>query len=133
MLVEEYMTPQPLMVSVREPLQQVTTIVFHHRIAQIPVVDERNHLVGIITERDLLDAGQGNLVKELVAEDVMTPDPVTLTPASDVREAIDIFIRKRYGAIPVVVGDRVVGILSAQNLLRALSDHVQSLEMAHCD
>lgn len=133
MRVNDFMTPQPLVVAVREPLRQVTTLVFSHRIPQLPVVDERNHLVGIITERDLLAAGQRAHAEDLVAEDVMTPDPETLTPASSIWEAVDIFSHKRYGAIPVVVGDRVVGLLTIHRLLRALGERVRSSELLALD
>lgn len=133
MIVEDCMTPNPMTVAAREPVAQVTAIVFHHRIPQLPVIDERNHLIGIITERDLLDAAVNGRVESMVAEDVMTPGPETVTPASEIQDAIDILWRRRYGALPVVVGDRVVGLLSAHDLLRTLGHQLKNADMAFAD
>ncbi len=129
MRVEECMIPCPMTVGTNEPLDQVAALIFHHHIPQIPVVDERNRLTGIITERDVLEGVQTRGSVPLVAEDVMTSNPETVTPGSSVSEAIDIFVRRRYGALPVVVGDRIVGLLGAHELLRSFVGSQGASEM----
>lgn len=121
MLVEDCMIPCPMTVSAGEPLVRVASMIFHHRIAQLPVVDERNRLIGIITERDVLGGLQTRRIDVLTAADVMTPNPESVTPGTRICEAVDILTRKRYGALPVVVGDHVVGMLGAHDLLRMLA------------
>jgi CBS domain-containing protein len=53
MLVNDYMTPEPLLVGTDEPLERIVELIREHGIQQVPVVDTANRLVGIVTDRDL--------------------------------------------------------------------------------
>ena len=106
-----------------------------HRVNQLPVlVDGR--LVGIVTDRDLRDAypsvfessqhrslhrsdGTAQL-DHIPVEAVMTPHVVTLCPSDTLIEAARLMRRERIGAVPVVDGERVVGIITRSDLLDAL-------------
>ena len=124
MIVQEYMTPDPLVVVASEPISQIAELLQRMRIHQVPVVDESNRLVGIITDRDLRSAMgyDGSQCKRLglIAEDIMTADVVTVTPGHDLKDALRILCHHRFGALPVVVGDHIVGILTSRDLMRTL-------------
>ncbi|MCG8406196.1 MAG: CBS domain-containing protein [Phycisphaerales bacterium] len=124
MLIQEYMTPDPLVVSKREFVSRIAELIRSHDVHQVPVVDEHNRLVGIITDRDICSATDHDESKEaaLRAEDIMTIGVVSLSPGDDLRDALDILCRKRFGALPVVVGGHVVGILSSRDLLKRLRE-----------
>jgi acetoin utilization protein AcuB len=126
MLVSEYMTPNPLVVQATEPVEQIADLIRRHGIRQVPVVDDSNRLIGIVTDRDIRSAtgyeGRSDLC--LVAEDIMTPDPVTVIPGADVCEAIDTLRREQFGALPVVVGEHVVGMIGVRELLHLLREQL---------
>ncbi len=127
MQVADFMTPRPYCVDRREPLMQLMEVFEHHGIFQVPVVDESNALVGIISDQDVrrvLAAG-AKTIPRLIVEDVMTPKPVTVTPATPITDAIDILCESRFGALPVVVGSHVVGILCARDLLKRYADRLR--------
>jgi acetoin utilization protein AcuB len=103
------------------------------RIRHLPVVDRGNHLVGIVTDRDLRQVVFDPVVEERLGElakllatmtvrDVMTWGVVTVNPESDVRHAARRMREQRIGALPVVDGDRVVGILTETDVLRVFQD-----------
>lgn len=124
MVVADFMTPSPLTVCDREPVEAVTRILDGHGIHHLPVVNRDNELVGIISDRDV-DARTRLLARSrggLCAADIMTRDVVVAEPHMPLSEAIDILSRNRFGALPVVVGRRVVGLLSTYDLLRLLQD-----------
>ena len=124
MLVREVMTPEPLVVYKSERVAQIASLIHCHGIHQVPVVDERNRLVGIITDRDIRSATAHDerIGQALCAEEVMTNEVISVEPTDDFADAIGILCRRHFGALPVVVGDRVVGILSSRDLLYRLRE-----------
>jgi CBS domain-containing protein len=84
------------------------------------IVLEGGRLAGIFTERDVLRrvVGAGvDPLKATVAE-VMTADLVTVTPATTVDEAMEIFTEKRCRHLPVLENGRLVGLLSIGDVTR---------------
>ena len=123
MFVAEYMTSDPVVVSTHEPVDRLAMTMRRLGIHQAPVVDEAGRLVGIVSDRDVRSAigyGDRNRELSLKAEDVMTTDVVTVSPGTELIQAVDILRRRRFGALPVVEGDKVVGIISKHDLLRRL-------------
>lgn len=103
------------------------------RIRHLPVVDREGHLVGIVTDRDLrqvvfdpaVQERLGNLgeaLGTLTVRDVMTWGVVTVQPETDVRHAARLMREQKIGALPVVDGHRVVGILTETDVLRVFQD-----------
>lgn len=101
------------------------------RLRHLPVVDHGNRLVGIVTDRDLrqvtfapaLQRRLPNLseaLKTLTVGEIMTRGVVTVRPSAEIREAARLMHERRIGALPVVDGDRVAGILTESDVLRAL-------------
>jgi acetoin utilization protein AcuB len=101
------------------------------RINQLPVV-RNGRLVGIVTDRDLRDASPSVFdvaarrhtearPETIPVEAVMTPNVLTLAPTVPVMEAARLMRRERIGAVPVVDGGRLVGILTRSDLLDALA------------
>lgn len=97
----------------------------------LPVVQE-GQLVGMLSDRDVQRASPSifsdispdeyNRIFEVTpVAKVMTRDPVTVTPESPLRDAVKLMHENKFGALPVVEGDkRLVGILSVTDLLGVL-------------
>jgi len=103
------------------------------KIRHLPVVDRGGRLVGIATDRDLrqvvfdprIQARLGDLgraLATLTVRDVMTWGVVTVRPETEIRQAAQVMREQKVGALPVVEGDRVVGILTETDVLRAFQD-----------
>lgn len=121
MLVEEVMTPDPFVVDTYEPIARIAELIRRHRIHQVPVIDENNRIVGIVTDRDIRSASGANSdTAGLLARDVMTTNVVSVSPTQPLADAVRILCEHRFGSLPVVVGERIVGILSTRDLLRRL-------------
>jgi len=56
-------------------------------------------------------------MSDLIARDIMTPDPVTVHPGLSVQDAARIMVERRFGALPVMEGDRLVGIVTEGDLI----------------
>ena len=86
-----------------------------------PVVDERGHLIGIVTRSNLLQESVSTAGNRLRIDDVMQRDPVVAFPDESCRRAAEKMAQAGVGRLPVVSGPgstKVVGILTRSDLLK---------------
>lgn len=132
MNVSEIMTREVITLRPESNLREAIAIIQKFRIRHVPVV-ENGKLEGIVTDRDIkratpsLHGGVSQDDYERVLNDtrlfqVMTRDPLSVTPDASVKEVAKILVEKKYGALPVVSGGVLVGIVSDIDLLRVLHD-----------
>jgi CBS domain-containing protein len=93
-------------------VEEVGDLLTRYRIHGAPVVDTDGQLLGMISLVDLVGR-----VGE-TARDVMSPDPVTATEDTPVDEIAGMMLEEMVRRIPIVEGNRVVGIVSASDLIR---------------
>jgi len=132
MRVRDVMTPSPVTVQPGETLRTVQTRMAAQGCRRLPVLDAAGRLCGIITDRDVRLALNSPLVlRERWQDDMlldhtlvdasMTPDPITITPDAPLPRAIELLLQHKISGLPVVEGDRLVGIVTVTDLLRALA------------
>jgi acetoin utilization protein AcuB len=103
------------------------------KIRHLPVVDREGRLVGIVTDRDLRQVifdpsiqsragGVADTLGRLTVRDVMTWGVVTARPDTTIGEAARRMHEQKIGALPVVEGERVVGIITESDVLKAFQD-----------
>jgi CBS domain-containing protein len=94
------------------------------RFSGMPVIDEEERVIGVITEHDLLDQiREGKDLDKLIVEDVMQRNPITVNVDAPLSDVLDIMLENGILRIPVTDGLRLVGIISRSAILRiALSN-----------
>ena len=125
-------------------VEEVASILLANRISAVPVIDEQDELVGIVSEGDLMRraeagtdrsrswwleylTGKQVLAAEYVKShshkvtDVMTRSVITATPETPLGEIAILLERNRIKRVPIVQSGKVVGIVSRANLLQALA------------
>ena len=86
------------------------------------LVMEGEELIGILTERDVLRAVAAGVQDDTVVSDWMTRDPETMSPDDTTEHAAVLMIHGGFRHMPLVEGDRVVGMLSIRDLMRVVLD-----------
>jgi acetoin utilization protein AcuB len=139
LLVSDYMTPNPIVVEPEDSLMHALELVRLRGVRRLPVT-VGGLLVGLVTEGDLKRAEPSTLtdseadfnrvMEETPISRIMIQNPVTTTADSSLLEAADILLNTKYGALPVVAGGRVVGILTDNDLVRALVDVLREAKAA---
>lgn len=134
LLVRDWMVRDPLTISPRATMAEAKAALEAHRIRHLPIVDA-GHLVGMLSDRDVLlasmprprrEANHPDALLQLVrVEQVMTREPVTVAPDAPIEEAARLMLDRRFGALPVVEGEKLVGIISQGDLLKALVQLLQ--------
>ena len=84
------------------------------------LVVEGERLLGILTERDVLRAAADGIRDETTVADWMTRDPETMEPDEPIRQAAVLMIHGGFRHMPIVEGERVVGMLSIRDLMRVV-------------
>ncbi len=118
----------PASASIDEAEQPMRVVGIRH----LPVVDEKRHLVGILSNRDLLPLkGQPRRRKTTRVADVMTRKVTTVRPDTPAYLAAKLMIDRKIDALPVVSDDdQLVGIVTATDFLRVASRALQPVRAA---
>ncbi len=127
--VRDIMTPDPITVQRATPLAEVIGLMKTHACRHLPVVDE-SQIVGIISDRDVrlvLDSPliphersqEWELLQSAIAEACMTPDPMCVAPDMAADEVARLMTRYKFGALPVVEEERLVGIVTVSDILQS--------------
>ena len=91
-----------------------------HHIPGGPVVDEKNHFIGFISEFDVLRALEaGKDLNKVTVEDVMKKDHISIADTTGVRDAVHLMEEQRLLSLPVVRNGEVMYTVTRHDLLRA--------------
>jgi CBS domain-containing protein len=117
--IREVMTEQVVSVEPSASVAAAVTVMGMQRIGALLVM-ESERLEGIFTERDLVRALSYDIgaASQQVAQ-WMTRDPVTVGPDTPVEQALERMLAGNFRHLPVVEGERVVGVVSIRDLSRA--------------
>jgi acetoin utilization protein AcuB len=144
MRVESWMKHPVCTVKAQDSVRHARETMERHRVNQLPVVTD-GRIVGIVTDRDLRDAFPSAFESAEAAarhrraetdpgtirvEDVMTRDVLTLAPNVYVADAARLMRRERIGAVPIVDGTRLVGILTRSDVLEAFVELAQNAPLS---
>ena len=135
MRVREIMTSPVITVSPEQGRKHVAQLLLRLKIGAVPVVDSRRHLIGIVSESDLVgleatpdprlhlrrDPARETWRGPRTVRELMTRKVVTLREDADVAEAAQLMMLHGYRSIPVVADHRVVGIVARRDLLGVIA------------
>lgn len=146
MLAKDIMTRDVITASPNDNVQDVAKILVEHKISGIPVVDDRGHVLGIISEKDLMVKASelkvpfyltlfdsiiflenpirfNNDLRKYAAykvKDAMTDKAIVVEEDTDVNDVVEIMQKKRINRVPVVRYGKLVGIITRNDILKSL-------------
>jgi len=134
MLVREIMTSPAYSVHEDAPLEEAVNLMTTAKVTGLPVVDGAGHVVGIISEADLLKAdlepdprahmrlaAQPSGPVPATVGQVMTAHPHTVREDSDVADVAHTFAHTSWKSVPVVRGDVLLGVVSRSDVIRTMA------------
>ena len=142
---KDIMTSNPITITPEMEIVNAAKTLLENRINGVPVI-EKGKLIGILCQSDLISQQkrfpmpsiftfldgfiplQSNkdlekTVKKIAAtvvRDAMTPDPVTVSPDTDIEEIAGLMIDKNFHTLPVVKGSKLVGVIGKEDILKTI-------------
>ena len=119
MKVSDLMTSDPATVGPDDPVGKAATLMREEDCGAIPVVRD-GKLVGIVTDRDIAirAVAEGRDAKTLKVSEIMSADPITVSPDTDGDEASRVMAEHQVRRLPVVQDGHLLGILVTAQLAR---------------
>lgn len=109
-----------------QAVRDVVALLAKHNVGALVVTDDRARCVGIISERDIVRRAASNEnVFSLPVRDVMVTEVIVGQPHHDLLPVAHTMIEKRIRHLPIVDADKVVGIVSIGDVLKAQRDQYQ--------
>jgi CBS-domain-containing membrane protein len=116
MKVGEIMTANVVSVSEDATSREVAQVLDRHRISGLPVCDDAGHMVGLISEFDLIAKPDAH-----TAGEAMTRDVISVMEDTSVDEVRYLLVHRRIKRVPVLRGQKLVGIVSRADLVREIA------------
>jgi CBS domain-containing protein len=128
-LVGDIMTRELVTLGRNERLLVADDVMKLGRIRHLPILDEDGKLAGIVSQRDLFHGGllralgygshaRQQALELLVVKEAMKTEVVTTTPETSIQDAAKLMLTQKIGCLPVLEGERLVGILTESDFVR---------------
>lgn len=126
--IEEFMTSDPYTLRETDSINDAWEVMIGKHIRHIPIIDSDSHVLGLITQRDVLAATEpGAILKAETASheiksdirlaDIMVRDVKVIHQSDSLRQAGLYLQAHKYGCLPVVMDDRLVGIITDSDFI----------------
>ncbi len=119
--IDGFTTPCPMTVDVSTPVNELILKMEQNEIRHLPVIDKDNIAVGIITDRDIATVRSFGFSADLLAQDLMSKDPVSVNEHFSLMEAAFMMSNQKLGSLIVTNSkEEVSGIFTSTDALNAL-------------
>lgn len=129
MLVRERMSTQPVTIAAGAGMTEALRVMRQKQVRRLPVLDKEGKMIGIVAEKDLLYASPSpatslsiyemhSILAQLRVTEVMHAEVITVSPDVPLEEAARIMVDNKVGGLPVVEGDRLVGIITETDIFK---------------
>lgn len=144
---KEIMTTEVITVQEDTPIREIAERMTENRVSGMPVLNGEGMVVGVVTENDLVDRAKkvhiptmisifdsviylesDDKIKEEIkkmsgatAGDICSRQPVTVNEDTPLDEVATIMAEKKIHTLPVVAGDRLVGVIGKSDIIRTLA------------
>ena len=134
MLIREWMTTAVISAKEDASMLKVSKLMKEHGIKRVPVVDDEMKLIGIVSDRDIKEASPPKattldihelsyLLSELKIKDIMTKEPVSVSPMDTIEQVALIMLEKKLTGLPVVDWEKkLVGMITEADIFKIFTE-----------
>jgi CBS-domain-containing membrane protein len=101
-------------------LTDVIALLLRWHISAMPVVDDEDKMVGIVSEIDLVNLTFDGNARDTTVEEVMVTDIVSFSPDTQLADLVQSFSKRHLRRVPIIDKGKVVGIVSRRDILREM-------------
>jgi CBS-domain-containing membrane protein len=101
-------------------LTDVIALLLRWHVSALPVVDNENKMIGILSEIDLVNLTFDGNAGDTTVEEVMVTDIVSFSPNTELADLVQTFSKRHLRRVPIIDKGKVVGIVSRRDILREM-------------
>jgi CBS domain-containing protein len=121
--VEHVMTQRVVTVNAKQTIDNAFDLLLRHHVSGLPVIDDENHLVGVISEMDLLKVLFDPHTEDTNVVAYSSTAPLSVHPWDLLPDVVEILLEKHYRRLPVVDSEnRLLGVISRRDVVRFIRD-----------
>ncbi len=122
MKIHSLMISDPITISAHASISEAIELMKVNSIRHLPVVAEKDTLIGFLTLADLKQGLIPSMLGDLTLRDLMIKDPICIGPDDEIEIAAQLIYKHKIGGMPVIKDGKLVGIITATDILRAFID-----------
>ena len=138
--INEFMTAEPYTLRESDSLNDARRVMTEKHIRHIPIIDENRHLLGLITQRDILAAtapwsklqtksAPQESDTDIKLSDIMIRDVSAIQKTDSLRQAAMYIQSHKYGCLPVVSNDCLIGIITDSDFIQVAINLLEQVEL----
>jgi len=121
--VRQVMTKRVVTIPTTAVVDDVFDLLLRHNVSGLPVVDDENHLVAVVSEADLFRLLDTPASQTTPLADLWTRDVISVRPDDTLPDVIDLFHEHQVRRFPVVDdGGKLIGVVSRRDVIRMIRD-----------
>ena len=139
--IEDFMTPDPYTLRETDSINDAWEIMIGKHVRHIPITDDDDHVLGLVTQRDVLAATDPGAIIEaksashevksdVTLAEIMIRDVAVIHREDSLRQAALYLQTHKYGCLPVVVDDRLVGIITDSDFIDIDINLIEQVEVS---
>ena len=137
--VKDWMTTDPITVPISATLAKAHDVMVMNGVRRLPVVDDTDSLIGIITRSDIYQifpfttdeterTEAEQTLGKMPMDEAMTWEPVTIAPDRTIRAAAELMLEYQISGLPVEEGDKLIGIITETDIFRLVVESWDELD-----
>ena len=138
--INEFMTPEPYTLRESDSINDAWEVMVSKHIRHIPITDSDNHVLGLVTQRDILAATEPEAIRkaktashevksEIKLSDIMITEVTTIHENDSLRQAAIYLQAHKYGCLPVVSDNRLIGIITDSDFIAIAINLLEQVEI----
>ena len=142
--IDEFMTSEPYTLRETDSINDAWEVMIGKHIRHIPIIDSDNHVLGLVTQRDVLAATDPGAIREaesashevrsdITLADIMIRDVSVIQQTDSLRQAALYLQLHKYGCLPVVSENRLVGIITDSDFIDIAINLIEQAELTEQD
>ena len=142
--IEEFMTSEPYTLRETDSINDAWEVMIGKHIRHIPVVDDKNHVLGLVTQRDVLAATEPGAIREaksaspelksdVTLAEIMIRDVKVIDKEDSLRQAALYLQSHKFGCLPVISGGSLVGIITDSDFIDIAINLLEQAEITEDD
>lgn len=124
---KEVMETDLITVSENTPIYRAMRILVENAITGAPVVGENSRLLGIVSEKDMLQVLYAPHMGDGLVMDIMSTNLVCFEEDDDLVDIVEVMIEGRFRRVPIVRGEKIVGLITRSDVMR----HILATRYSH--